>query len=231
MECRIKKLLLNQMLILLGLAFGSIMQAQPAFLRTDSLAQSTMIFHANVGYGISTSKLGDSAWEGIDNTNNSGWAYALRWTRCSNKNSLGYGLYVLGYSDNKKFHLPEIPLVNEKTQITYVAPQISYIKKETSFPNVFGLLDFGIGYLHYTSNTPLPSGGSYHTKYNGIGLNLDLGVEYAFHKNWGAKLEIGGLYTPIRPKANLKNETLPLQPRNKINLFMAFLQVGISTYL
>lgn len=221
-----------QIIILIGLLLGyCTVHAQPAFLRTDTLGHSTTIFHANMGYGFGASKLGSSAWKGIDDTGNVGLTYALRWTHCSNKNSLGYGMYALGYTDNKKHHPTKETTLKEKTYITYIAPQISYIKKETAFPNGFGLIDFGIGYLHYSSESKLPEGGTYQVQYNGIALNAGISYEYPFHKNWGAKLEIGSIFSPIRPKSHSTISNLPLQPRDKINLFLIFMQIGISHYL
>lgn len=223
-----------RVVILLGLLLcHCVVQAQPEFLRNDSLPRSTTIFHANFGYGVSPSKLGESAWEGIDNKNNSGMTYTLRFTRCSNWSPIGYGIYAFGFTDHKKHQFSETPLLKENLQIVYVAPQFSYIKKETAFLNGFGLIEFGVGYLNYISDTKLPENGNYQTRYNGIGFNADIGYEYVFHRNWGAKLEIGGLFSPIRPRTYSAIENLPMQmqPRTKINLFLVFLQVGISCYL
>lgn len=230
MESRIIRKL-SKMVLLSGLlSCCCIAHAQPAFLRTDSLSYATTIFHANIGYGISLSKGGESAWMGVDDKNNAGMTYALRLTRCFNQKSIGYGVYVFGYSDRKKHQFSEIPQLKENLRMFYLAPQLSYIKKETAFLNGFGLLGFGVGYLHYMSDTKLQERGNYKTRYDGIGFNVDIGYEYAFHRNWGAKLEVGGIYSPIRPKVDATIENLPVQPRSKINLFLMYLQVGISHY-
>lgn len=208
-----------------------VIQAQPAFLRPDSLNRPARIFHANLGYGVSPSKLGTSAWKDVDNTNNMGLSYALRWIRCFHKNSMGYGLYLWGYQDHGEHSLLQKSSLNERVGIIYVAPQFTYLRKETAFPNVFGLINLGMGYLSYINNSDFEGGNTYRTQCNSFGINIDIGCEYAFHRNWGVKLEVGGIFSPIRPKINSSNEYYPLQPRKRINLFMAFLQLGISTYL
>lgn len=205
--------------------------AQPGFLCTDSLSRPTLIFHANIGFGVSPSKLGESAWNGVDNKDESGITCALRLTRCLDKLPLGYGIYVFGYTDHKKFQLPEVPLLKEKVQIEYIAPQLSYIRKKTAFPNCFGIIGLGVGYMHYRSRTVLSENVSYETRWSGVGINADIGYEYAFLEHWGAKLEIGSIFSPIRPMRESAPEHLLLQPRSKINLFLIYAQIGISCYL
>lgn len=227
---RINKLV--PIIVLTGLLLGSYTaNAQPAFLRSDTLGHSTTIFHASIGYGFGGSQLGSSAWKEIDDKKNAGLTYALRWSHCSNKNAIGYGLYAMGYTDHKKHHPTNISSIKENVSIIYIAPQISYIKKETAFPNGFGMIDFGIGYLHYNSESKLPESKTYQAQYNGIALNTDISYEYSFHKNWGAKLEIGTIFSPIKPKTDDSAKDLPIQPRNKINLFLLSMQIGISRYL
>ncbi|MBC8591880.1 hypothetical protein H8744_01220 [Oscillospiraceae bacterium N12] len=220
-----------KILVLFGLMFSCVsLRAQISLLNADEKSKLT-ILHANIGYGVSTTQQGESVWDEVDNSDNSGITYTLRWTQCLLKSSIAYGMYAFGYNDNQRNRIPGVTAFREKKQIVYVAPQVSYLKKRTAFPNVFGLIDFGVGYLHYQSNSKLLENRTYKADYNGIGINANLGCEYAFAKRWGAKLEVGCLFSPIRPKSDSVIDDLALQPRKRMNLFMLFMQIGISTYL
>lgn len=215
--------------ILLCFMCISIASAQPAFLKTDSIARRTTIFHANVGYGYAVTAGGTSAWQGVD-SHNTGWLYNLRWSRFSNASSWGYGVYLFGFTDKDAHSFTVSEKVDERMQLCYVAPQFSYIKKGTDFSDrLFSVVDLGLGYLRYDSRTDFP-GNEYHAKYNGVGINLDVALEYAFNVHWGAKLEAGGLFSPIR----LHGEGRPdigWQSRSNVNLLMLTLGIGISCYL
>lgn len=203
--------------------------AQPTFLKTDSIVRHTTIFHANVGYGYAVNAGGTSAWQGVDD-HNTGWLYNLRWSCFSNTSSWGYGGYLFGFTDKDDCSFAVSEKTDERMQLCYVAPQFSYIKKGTDFSDrLFSVVDFGVGYLRYDSRTDFP-GNEYHAKYNGVGVNLDVALEYAFNAHWGAKLEAGGLFSPIR----LNGEGRPdigWQLRSNVNLLMLTLGIGISCYL
>lgn len=203
--------------------------AQPAFLKADSIIRHTTIFHANVGYGYATTAGGTSTWQGVDD-HNTAWLYNLRWSRFSNVSSWGYGVFLSGFTDKDERSFARLEKVDERMQLCYVAPQFSYIKKGTDFSDrLFSVVDLGVGYLRYDSRTDFP-GSEYHAKYNGVGVNLDVALEYAFNAHWGAKLEAGGLFSPIR----LHGEGRPdigWQSRSNVNLLMLTLAIGVSCYL
>lgn len=206
--------------------------AQPLPLADDNAQNKRItILHANVGYSPSASQRGESAWQDADYKNSSGVSYSCQIMSYSQKKVIGYGLYFFDFAHSKRHNFSGNSIQGkEKTGVIYIAPQVSYIKRETAFPNCFGLIDFGIGYLRYTSDTQFEQYNAYKTDYSGIGINLSIGYEYAFATHWGARLQVGALYSPIKPS----EEALPnsaLQPRTKINLFMPSMHLGISYYL
>lgn len=222
----------KQIILLMGLfvCSCSIWAQSPLPLNEDSLpSKRFFILHANIGYTPNASEHGESAWQEAQNKNSCGISYTCRLMTYSPKKIIGYGLYSYNYIHNKH-HDFEV-YANEKTRINYIAPQISYIKRATAFPNCFGLIDFGIGYVHYISDTRFEENRSFKVNRSGIGMNLDIGYEYAFAKHWGAKIEIGTIYTPIKFHSDQKPPYSSIQLRNKMNLFLVYMQLGISHYL
>lgn len=55
-------------------------------------------------------------------------------------------------------------------------------------------IDLGIGYAHYLSDGIINASQNYSAPCSGLGINLNLGLEYKFNVNWGVKISISGEY-------------------------------------
>ncbi|WP_042371292.1 hypothetical protein [Bacteroides neonati] len=235
-NCRITEYISHckQVISFLGLlTYSCYILAQPLPFSEDSTAKKQiLILHAGIGFSPSASNKGESIWEDADNKSTSGLSYSFRLMSYSQKKVIGYGVYFYDFTHHKNHYLSnQLIQAKENTRITYVAPQISFIKRETAFANCFGLIDFGIGYLRYISDTQFKLSDAYKAEYSGICINLNIGYEYAFAKYWGAKIEAGAIYAPIKPRNKYSSLNNTLQSRSRINLFLPSLQIGLSYYL
>lgn len=120
----------------------------------------------------------------------------------------------------------------KKTRILYVAPQFSNIDEDFLFKGMVSNIDLGIGYAHYLSDGIINASQNYSAPCSGLGINLNLGLEYKFNVNWGVKISISGEYyhfKDIHKDNEYSVETF--DKRSKLNMLMVIPQIGISVHL
>ena len=106
-----------------------------------------------------------------------------------------------------------------------------YLKRKVAFKHCYTTFGGGIGYVYYDSKEKLPSGKNCKAKSSSFGIHANMGYEYQFAKYWGARIEVGCLYSPINLHYNDVPEGFSFKPRNKFDLCMMNIQIGISSYL
>jgi hypothetical protein len=159
-----------------------------------------------VGY---TSDNGVSAWD--VNGKKGGWSDNIRFMVCPSKKDISYGLLLNNNNSTKKFSTEG---VKEKTNIVYAAPQVAYLKRNTSFSGCYGLIGGGVGYTYYRSNNKLTGGESFNITDSSV----------------GAQIEANVFYSPLTP--SYKNVTVyPMQARGNSSAFAITTQIGVAWYL
>ncbi len=103
--------------------------------------------------------------------------------------------------------------LKERINISYIAPQFMYLKRKTAFKQCFTTIGGGIGYVYYDSKEKLPSGKNCKAKSSSLGVHANIGYEYQFAKYWGARVEVGCLYSPIKQEYSLDISVWIYSPR------------------
>lgn len=185
----------------------------------------------NVGFTgtFNRSINGESAWRTGDSKDATGFINTFQYMYFSPKKTIGYGIQLYGYTRNKK-HFIDDNYLKERINIIYIAPQFAYLKRETAFKHCFGIVGGGIGYLNYSSKEKLITGKNCKAQSSNVGIHANLGYEYLFAKDWGARLEVGCLFSPINLHYNNIPEDFPFKARNKFGLCLMNIQIGISSH-
>jgi hypothetical protein len=175
-----------------------------------------------VGY---TSDNGVSAWD--VNGKKGGWSDNIRFMVCPSKKDIAYGLLLNNNNSTKKFSTEG---VKEKTNIVYAAPQVAYLKRNTSFSGCYGLIGGGVGYTYYRSNNKLTGGESFNITDSSVGANAFVAYGIMISKHLGAQIEANVFYSPLTP--SYKNVTVyPMQARGNSSAFAITTQIGVAWYL
>lgn len=190
------------------------------------------VFTYNIGFTgtFNRSTNGESAWQTGDSKDAVGFVNALQYMYFPSKKNIGYGIHLYNYTRNKK-HSIDNDYLKERINISYIAPQIMYLKRKVAFKHCYTTFGGGIGYVYYDSKEKLPSGKNCKAKSSSFGIHANMGYEYQFAKYWGARIEVGCLYSPINLHYNDVPEGFSFKPRNKFDLCMMNIQIGISSYL
>lgn len=224
--------ILNILLLFTGcLGYSCPIHAQKIFV--DSVPNiKTKVLTYNIGFTgtFNRSANGESAWETRDSKDATGFINTLQYMCFSSKRAIGYGIQLYGYARSKK-HYIDNDYLKEQINIIYIAPQLAYLKRETTFKHCFATIGGGIGYLNYSSKEKLITGKNCKAQSSNFGIHANFGYEYLFAKNWGARLEVGCLFSPINLHYNNVSEVSPFKPRNKFGLCMMNIQIGISSHL
>lgn len=226
-----KRLLFKQSQVILSIVIligAAPLSAQNIFLGKDAPKTSLSIFTYNIGYATCMDGVdhGESAWKSGDNEYPTGLTNTLKYMRYSSKNAFGYGIKAYDYLHKKKHHPADDKIMKEKINLLYVAPQLGYLKRHTAFKRVYGVVEGGAGYVHYSSSME-----SLDAKCSSVGFNIGLACEYMFAKEWGIRLGVDCLYSPINPDYNAQaaiNSTFA--PRGKFGMALMNVELGVSTH-
>lgn len=225
------------LLLVLGLAISFISlnaQVQPE--AYNESYKRMYVFDIGLGFGCpDVWGDGGSSWAVDKNNDNYSFVSSIQLMTYSPRSVFGYGLYYYDYRDGKnKYDGMSTQEVNEKVNLYYVAPQISFIKRRTAFPKGVGYINAGVGYVRYKSNGELMQSVGYSTKSSGVGCNIGIAYEYVFDSRMGIRLAVDCIYARLK---NLhKNETaypdgMSIQPRKQSHLLVPSLELGLSYYL
>ncbi|MFT0491693.1 hypothetical protein ACMSDR_21615 [Bacteroides thetaiotaomicron] len=120
----------------------------------------------------------------------------------------------------------------KKKSFYYVAPQISFIKRQAGFLDGIMYVSAGIGYVNYRSKGTISQLENYNTTCSTVGGNMGIAYEYAFDSRLGIRLGVNCLYAKIKGlHKNTSIGELSIHPREKFHLIVPSLEIGLSYYI
>ena len=193
------------------------------------------VFNAGIGFGMPDMCGGGfSSWDVPKDEDRSGFTSSLQLMTFSPRSAFGYGAYYYHYRGKKQ----KYENMDEASSFHYVAPQVSFLKRQTAFERGVGYINAGVGYVRHQAKGTLmpqaePSQTDYRTRVSGIGCNIGLAYEYIFDSNIALRLSVDGIYARLKGlhQGNGYVDRSPVRPKENIHLFVPSLELGLSYYL
>lgn len=195
------------------------------------IAKNTWIIRANAGSAFANRVgTGESAWYSHVDKSSCGFQYGIDVLRYYNT-YFGYGITFRHYMHNLSSIGNNGTSLKEDIHILYVAPQFSNVEEDFLFKGIISNIDLGIGYARYINHGNVGGNQKYSAPASGLGVNLNLGLEYKFSKSVGFKISISGEYYYFKNMHKEEYTANPFDKRSKLSMFTVIPQIGLSYHL